>query len=188
VQDYLSVFGYGRSELIIEKSRFIGHIQYVENIDKAFEFIKDISKKHSDATHNCYAFISDALGSEARFSDDGEPGGTAGMPILDVLKQKRLYKTAIAVTRYFGGIKLGAGGLVRAYSTAASLAADNAVIKNNIFSCVYATTLDYAFFKKFESGLKNFSELTIIDRAFNDGVSLLIAVPEREAPAFFFFF
>ena len=112
----MSVSGECQTQKIIEKSRFITTSRHVEGEDEARAFICEISKKYADATHNCYAYICDELGNFLRFSDDGEPQGTAGMPILEVLKNKKLFQIAVVVTRYFGGVKLGAGGLVRAYS------------------------------------------------------------------------
>ena len=102
-----------RHEFVVEKSRFISFACQVSTVGQANFFIESISKQHYDATHNCYAYLTDE---GQKFSDDGEPQGTAGMPILEVLKNKKLYETAVAVVRYFGGIKLGAGGLVRAYT------------------------------------------------------------------------
>ncbi|MDE6504315.1 MAG: YigZ family protein [Clostridia bacterium] len=116
IEKYLSVAGECITQKIIEKSRFITASRHIENEEAARAFITDISKKYSDATHNCYAYIADIQGNFLRFSDDGEPSGTAGMPMLEVLKNKNLVQTAVVVTRYFGGVKLGAGGLVRAYS------------------------------------------------------------------------
>ncbi|MDE6667036.1 MAG: YigZ family protein [Clostridia bacterium] len=120
LEKYLSVAGETQTEKIIEKSKFITTSRHVESEEEAREFIAEISKKYSDATHNCYAYISDKLSNFLRFSDDGEPQGTAGMPILEVIKSKRLAEVAVVVTRYFGGIKLGAGGLLRAYSGCAA--------------------------------------------------------------------
>ena len=117
---YLSVSGDCVTQKIIEKSRFITTSRHVESEEEAKRFISEISSKYADATHNCYAYICDSLGNFLRFSDDGEPQGTAGMPILEVLKSKKLMQTAVVVTRYFGGIKLGAGGLLRAYSGCAA--------------------------------------------------------------------
>lgn len=119
-EKYTSVAGETATEKIIEKSRFITTSRRVESEAAAKEFIAEISKKYSDATHNCYAYVCDRLGNFLRFSDDGEPQGTAGMPILEVIKSKRLSEVAVVVTRYFGGIKLGAGGLLRAYSGCAA--------------------------------------------------------------------
>lgn len=117
-----TVFSPCESEKIIEKSRFLTYSSHVESEDEAREFIASVRQKHTLATHVCYAFIADKTGNLQRFSDDGEPQGTAGVPMLEVLKTKKLSETAVAVVRYFGGVKLGAGGLVRAYS---SCVADN---------------------------------------------------------------
>lgn len=112
----MSVLGECATQKIIEKSRFITTSAHVCGEVEARAFIEKIRKKFPDATHNCYAYICDKTGNFLRFSDDGEPQGTAGMPMLDVLKNNNLYEVCAVVTRYFGGIKLGAGGLVRAYS------------------------------------------------------------------------
>ena len=124
----LTVQGRTESEKIIERSKFLTYSAHVESEEEARAFIAEIRSKHSLATHVCYAFIADKVGNLQRFSDDGEPQGTAGMPILEVLKNKKLYETAVAVVRYFGGIKLGAGGLVRAYSSSAAENLDGADI------------------------------------------------------------
>lgn len=116
MQGYLSVSGELVTEKVIEKSRFIATSRHVEGEEQARAFVAEISQKYRDATHNCYAYIADDIGNFMRFSDDGEPQGTAGMPMLEVIKANNLRQTAVVVTRYFGGIKLGAGGLVRAYS------------------------------------------------------------------------
>ena len=113
---YISVSGEHVTEKVIERSRFITISAHAEGEEEARAFVARVSAKYKDATHNCYAYIADAVGNFPRFSDDGEPSGTAGMPMLEVIKNKKLFCTAVVVTRYFGGIKLGAGGLVRAYS------------------------------------------------------------------------
>ena len=112
-QGYKTVLAdYAEDSFIEKKSEFISYVKRVESEDEAKEFIASIKKKHADATHNCYAYI--LKGTEiARFSDDGEPQGTAGMPILEVIKREGLVGVCVVVTRYFGGILLGAGGLVR---------------------------------------------------------------------------
>ena len=101
------------AEIVIEKSRFIASAIHVDNAEQALEYINGKRKKYFDATHNCYAYIA---GDKAKFSDDGEPQGTAGMPMYECIKNNNLDYVCVVVTRYFGGIKLGAGGLVRAYS------------------------------------------------------------------------
>ena len=117
---YLSVFSPCTYEKVIERSRFIANCAHAESEEQARAFIAGIRAEHSLATHNCFAFVADKVGNLMRFSDDGEPQGTAGMPMLEVLKNKKLFETVAVVTRYFGGIKLGAGGLVRAYAGAAA--------------------------------------------------------------------
>lgn len=102
-------------ENVIEKSRFIASAIRVDSVEQAVEFIESKRKRYYDATHNCYAYI---VGDKAKFSDDGEPQGTAGMPMYECIKNNNLDCLCVVVTRYFGGIKLGAGGLVRAYSGA----------------------------------------------------------------------
>lgn len=125
----LTVMGRTESEKVIERSKFLTYSAHVENEEEARAFVAEIRSKHSLATHVCYAFIADKVGNLQRFSDDGEPQGTAGVPILEVLKNKKLFETAVAVVRYFGGIKLGAGGLVRAYSSSAAENLDGADIR-----------------------------------------------------------
>ncbi|MDE7265298.1 MAG: YigZ family protein, partial [Clostridia bacterium] len=116
MERYLSIGGETQTEKIIDKSRFLTTSKHVCGEDEAKAFIEKMRSNYPDATHNCYAYICDNLGNFLRFSDDGEPQGTAGMPMLEVLKTNKLYEVAVVVTRYFGGVKLGAGGLVRAYS------------------------------------------------------------------------
>src|SRR5690625_5200622 len=122
VTSYFTVKDEGSEQLIIQKSRFIGYVRRVETEETAQAFIQDIKKKHYDATHNCSAYIIGKHDHIQKANDDGEPGGTAGVPILEVLKKQQLKNTAVVVTRYFGGIKLGAGGLIRAYGNATTRA------------------------------------------------------------------
>lgn len=138
-----TVFARHESEKIIEKSRFLTYSAHVESEEEAKAFLAEIRSMHSMATHCCYAFIADKLGNLQRFSDDGEPQGTAGVPILEVLKNKKLYETAVAVVRYFGGIKLGAGGLVRAYSSSAAENLDGADIRVLQMCVEYEIEVEY---------------------------------------------
>ncbi len=116
---YFTVKERAETEIIIKKSRFIAHVAPVVSVEEAEAFINEIKTKHWDATHNVYAYLIGHQGLIQKASDDGEPSGTAGKPILDVIKNKNLQDVVVVVTRYFGGIKLGAGGLIRAYSQAA---------------------------------------------------------------------
>lgn len=117
---YLSVSGESSSERVVEKSRFITYCKHVESEEEARAYLVKLREEHPLATHICYAYICDKVGNFVRFSDGGEPQGTAGMPILGVIKAKKLFETLVAVVRYFGGIKLGAGGLTRAYASCAA--------------------------------------------------------------------
>lgn len=131
-------------ENLIEKSRFIASAIHVDTVEQAVEFVEQKRKKYYDATHNCYAYI---VGDKAKFSDDGEPQGTAGMPMYECIKNNNLDYVCVVITRYFGGVKLGAGGLVRAYSgaTADVLKAANKV---QMRLCRQAeVTIEYALLK-----------------------------------------
>lgn len=124
LKQYSTIIEPGTGEIIEKKSRFIGCIRHVETEEEADAFVTEIKKKHYDARHNCYAY---SIGEEQpllRFSDDGEPGGTAGKPILEVITGRKLCNVCIVVTRYFGGTLLGTGGLVRAYTEAAKACID----------------------------------------------------------------
>lgn len=131
-----------RKEIVIEKSRFICSLKKVSNEEEAQEFIKTIKKEFWDATHNCSAYVVDELAQ--RSSDDGEPSGTAGIPMLEVLKKNGLIGTAAVVTRYFGGIKLGAGGLVRAYSGSVAGAIKDCGLAERVLMSTFSFSVDTA--------------------------------------------
>lgn len=122
--DYIIPAGYGEAEYIDKKSRFIGQVQHVESVSEAMAFIESVRKKYADATHNVWAYV--LADGQMRWSDDGEPGGTSGQPTLNVFRSALVCDVACVVTRYFGGTLLGSGGLVRAYSKAASMALEAA--------------------------------------------------------------
>lgn len=183
MKSYTGVIGEYTTEYVIERSRFITTVREVGCEDEAKSFVAEIKKKHSLATHNCYAYVADEAGLIRKFSDDGEPQGTAGMPILEVLKNRNLGKTAVVVTRYFGGVKLGAGGLVRAYSRAAVDGINGAKKAEFIYSARYRLSLDYerySGFLKFIVGRKTAVE----NVEFSDGVTVDIAVPEELSKKF----
>lgn len=140
------------SEIIINKSKFITILTNINDIDKVKEKLEEIKKKYKDATHYCYAYI---INNHEKCSDNGEPSGTAGMPILNVLKQNDLTNILCVVIRYFGGIKLGAGGLIRAYSTSASVALNKATITNIVNG--YNITIEFSYdnLKQIDYLLKN---------------------------------
>lgn len=140
------------SEIIINKSRFITILTNINDVNKVKEKLEEIKKKYKDATHYCYAYI---INNHEKCSDNGEPSGTAGMPILNVLKQNDLTNILCIVIRYFGGIKLGAGGLIRAYSTSASEALNKAIITNLVNG--YNITIEFSYdnLKQIDYLLKN---------------------------------
>ena len=122
LKPYKTLLRDAQEEFIVNKSRFIGHGRPCETEEEALAFLSEMRSKYKDATHNCYAYIIGPNMGVMRYSDDGEPGGTAGMPIIEVMKARGVTNCAVVVTRYFGGILLGAGGLVRAYSQGAAVA------------------------------------------------------------------
>ena len=145
---------HGQMETVIQKSRFICQAQRVETEEEAVQFLNAIRKKYWDATHNCYAYI--ITEHIQKSSDDGEPTGTAGRPILEVIHNKELTHTAVVVTRYYGGIKLGTGGLVRAYSQGALGAIETAVIVERSLYQQLILTFDYTFLGRIEHELHQF--------------------------------
>ena len=178
-----TVYNGCESEKIIEKSRFLTFSAHVESEEEARAFIASVRSKHSMATHVCYAFIADKIGNLQRFSDDGEPQGTAGVPMLEVLKAKKLFETAVAVVRYFGGVKLGAGGLVRAYSSCTAENLDLADIRSLEICEEYTVTVDYTgidgvqkyFFSK---------NVSLLSTDYGEKVNFLVAVKKRESEEF----
>lgn len=142
-EKYKTVYQAGQGEIVEKKSRFIAHVQPAHSEEEALAFIGQMKKKYWDARHNCYAYVIGSRREVTRCSDDGEPGGTAGRPILDVLVGNGLYDTVIVVTRYFGGVLLGTGGLVRAYSAAAREGLAQAVVIEKQQGALYQICTDY---------------------------------------------
>ncbi len=179
MDEYLVPTGYGEDEFIEKKSRFIGRCWLVETEDEALEKIQQMKKQHYDATHNCWAYI--IKNGPMRFSDDGEPGGTAGNPMMQVLQREQLSNVVCIVTRYFGGVLLGAGGLVRAYTKGAKIAVDAAgkSIKR-IWSVLYVPC-PYTFYERMKLEVEAFQGI-IRDTQFGAEVELeiLIAQPRMQ--------
>ncbi len=175
IEKYYTINEYGESELIIQKSRFIGYAKRVESEKEAQDFIHSIKKKHYDATHNCSAYLIGDHDEIQKANDDGEPGGTAGVPILEVIKKKDLKYTAIVVTRYFGGIKLGAGGLIRAYSTAASQVIDETGIIEKKLVQEFFVEIEYTFLGKIQNDI-NETDFILNKIHFENFVTLSIMV------------
>jgi uncharacterized YigZ family protein len=183
LQKYYTVKGYGENEIIIEKSRFICYINRATTEEEAIQFIQQIKKKHWDATHNCSAYIIGEHDQIQKANDDGEPSGTAGVPMLEVLKKKGLKDTVAVVTRYFGGIKLGAGGLVRAYGKSVSEGLKAAGIVERRLVRVMHVVIDYTWLGKVENELRS-SVYTIKDIHYLENVELEIFVDEEKKQTF----
>ena len=183
MKPYLSVVAPHTCEKVIGRSRFIASCAHAEGEEQARAFVAGVRAAHSLATHNCFAFIADDAGNLQRFSDDGEPQGTAGMPILEVIKSKKLVQTAVVVTRYFGGIKLGAGGLVRAYAGACADVLAGAQIREFRPCRALSLTVGYENFDALKKFLaQNRCEEGSTDYA--DKVTVHVFVSEGEAAAF----
>lgn len=175
IKEYLTVSGETENLIVIERSKFICSIKGVANEEEAKLFVESIRKKHSLATHNCYAYIADDKGLIQKFSDDGEPQGTAGLPMLEVLRNKRIYKTVAVVTRYFGGVKLGTGGLTRAYSGSVVSCLENAKILNMQPAMNCTTTVDYDLYSILLK-LISTPEIFVSDTVFDNSVTVSLAV------------
>ena len=181
MEEYLVPTDFGEDEFYEKKSHFIGRIWPVETEEAALERIQQMKKQHYDATHNCWAYI--IRDGAVRFSDDGEPGGTAGMPMLQVLQREGLFNCVCVVTRYFGGILLGAGGLVRAYTKGAKIAVDDAgKSMKRVWSCLYVPC-PYTFYERVKLEVAAWGGI-IRDTQFGAEVELEILVPEAQAQPF----
>ncbi|MEH7247718.1 YigZ family protein [Neobacillus niacini] len=170
-------------EIVIQKSRFIAHIKRAETEIEAQEFIQGLKKKYWDASHNCSAYLIGENDLIQKASDDGEPSGTAGVPILEVLKKKNLKDTVVVITRYFGGIKLGAGGLIRAYGKATSEGLDHAGIVERRLVQIIHVTIDYTWLGKVEKELRE-SEYIIKEIHYLEKVEIEVYVDEGQVGAF----
>ena len=182
MDSYNTLGQYSAEEYIIKKSRFIGYAKPVKTEQDAIAFIEEIRKKHWDATHNVYAY-SIREGSIKRFSDDGEPQGTAGMPVLNVITQEGVTDCVVVVTRYFGGILLGGGGLVRAYTQSAKLAVDSAGVMTLVPWHVLSITCDYNLYGKVETLVRDMGGV-VNDTVFTDNVSVTFRIEEALVNSF----
>lgn len=182
MEDYKTVLQDAEAEMIERKSRFIGYCRPVKNQDEAIGFINEIRAMHRQATHNVYAYVlrEDNI---MRYSDDGEPAGTAGVPVLEVIKKEGLTDICVVVTRYFGGILLGAGGLVRAYGKSAKLSIDEAKRIEKIYCKLYLIRCDYSTYGKLEYTI-NTEGYILKDCAFENDVCMTVGVKPDEENAF----
>ena len=178
---YKTLLRAASDEFIINRSRFIGQGMPCGTEEEALAFLKGVREKHSDASHNCYAYIIGANMGIMRYSDDGEPGGTAGMPIIEVMKARQVTNCAVVVTRYFGGILLGAGGLVRAYSQGAAAALDACGIGTVYPTARYLIEIAYPMLSRMDYFLRN-EPVEVEEKQFTDVITytLLIRTADEE--------
>lgn len=178
--DYIIPAGYGEAEYIDKKSRFIGQVQHVESVSEAMAFIESVRKKYADATHNVWAYV--LADGQMRWSDDGEPGGTSGQPTLNVFRSALVCDVACVVTRYFGGTLLGSGGLVRAYSKAASMALEAAGRARMAEWRSIAVECTYAQYERVRRLLEGMGA-TDMDGSFGEFVTISALLPLDAAQA-----
>lgn len=182
---YKTVKQWGSAEIVIKKSRFIGQAKPVETEEEAVAFIESVKKEHWNATHNCSAYMLGERDQIQKASDDGEPSGTAGKPILEVIRHQGLKNTVVVVTRYFGGILLGAGGLIRAYTDGAVEGIKAAGPVTRMLHQDIRVSVDYTWLGKVENELRNRGTL-LGETEFTDKVTLLCRPLWEEADRFVF--
>lgn len=171
---FRSVYESAHDEVYIEKSRFIGYCTPIESETDALAFIEQIKKKHWDATHNVPVYVIGSHYEIQRYSDDGEPSGTAGVPILSMLKAEGITNVCVVVTRYFGGVKLGTGGLVRAYTQTAKIGLEAGRIIDKIKNDYWTIQIDYTQHGKVQNYLMGEEKLILEDTEFTDAVTLYV--------------
>lgn len=178
---YKTLHEFGTDEITIEKSTFIGYAKPIKTEEEAVEFINEIKKKHKDARHNVWAYTVGKSMNIQRYSDDGEPQGTAGIPTLEVIKKEDLRDVVVVVTRYFGGIKLGAGGLVRAYTKGAKLGLEAGKIIEKVMYQEVRIKIDYNQLGKVQNEIMNMGYF-IKDTVYEDNVEIIVysRVNEKE--------
>jgi uncharacterized YigZ family protein len=183
LSSYYTVKSFGKHEIFVQKSRFIASVTHAESEESAQAFISKIKKQHHDANHNCSAYMIGEHDHIQKANDDGEPSGTAGVPMLEVLKKRNLKDTVVVITRYFGGTKLGAGGLIRAYGSATTEGLNAAGIVERKLMQIIRTTVDYTWLGKIENELRN-AGYKIKDIHYLDHVDVETYVPEGEIEKF----
>ena len=182
-KDYNTVKGYGECEIILSKSRFITYVNRAETEQQALEFIEKIKKQHPNATHNCSCYLVGEHDNIQKANDDGEPSGTAGVPMLEVLKKQGLKDTVVVVTRYFGGIKLGGGGLIRAYGKATTEGIAAAQVVERKQHAVMKISIDYNWLGKVENEVRASNHI-LRDIQYTEGVDIFVLVLAAEQQDF----
>lgn len=179
---YKSISSESKIEFIEKKSKFIGYIKPITSEESAIEFIDEIKEKHWDATHNVYAYTL-LENQKSRYSDDGEPHGTAGLPVLDVLVKNELLNVVVVVTRYFGGTLLGTGGLVRAYSHAALMAVKSAGVSIFKNCCKFKIICDYNFYGQITRAVFD-NDGNIDDTVYTNKTEIFFHIPKEKVENF----
>lgn len=178
MKEYVTIREQVVAEYTVKHSRFIATAVPVSDYDDALARVAAIKKQYIDATHNCYALIADDMGMQCKYSDDGEPQGTAGPPMLEVLRRKGLSHVLVVVTRYFGGIKLGANGLVGAYTQSVAMAIDAATKVRMVYSAICRVRVDYALGGKLTATVQRLgAQVTSVD--YENDVCARVVVPEE---------
>lgn len=180
---YFTIYQNGEHQIEIKKSKFICHLFRIESEEQAKEYIAKIKKEHYKANHNCSAYMLGENFEIQRSSDDGEPSGTAGVPMLEVLKKNQLQNTLAIVTRYFGGIKLGAGGLIRAYSTSVSEALKEIGIVQGKLQQLLDITIDYHQLGKLHNYLEN-EQISIQEIDYLEQITVKVAIDINQCESF----
>ena len=183
LKPYKTLLTRASDEFIINKSRFIGYGAPAASEEEALGFLADVRSAHKDASHHCYAYIIGANMGVMRYSDDGEPGGTAGMPIIEVMKARQITNACVVVVRYFGGVLLGAGGLTRAYSQGAATAINAAGVGEVSPTRRYLMEVPYPMLGRVEYLLKSLPVI-VEDKQFSDAIVMTLIVRARDDEAF----
>lgn len=185
LEKYKTIYrgGIGISEIVEKKSRFIASVRLVESEEEALAFIEEVRKKYWDARHNCFAYVIGERKELVRCSDDGEPGGTAGKPMLDVLLGEEMYNTVVVVTRYFGGTLLGTGGLVRAYSKATQEGLASSDVIEKQYGSILEIGTDYNGIGKIQY-LIGEKKIPILESEYTDVVKIKVILPVGDVERF----
>ena len=173
MSSYKTLHKFGVDEYIIEKSTFIGYAKPIKTEEEAIEFVNEIKKKHKDATHNVWAYTVGENMNIQRYSDDGEPQGTAGIPTLEVIKKEDLRDVVVVVTRYFGGVKLGAGGLVRAYTKGAKIGIEAGIVIEKVKYTEVKIKIEYTQLGKIQNEIMNLG-FTVKDTLYSEDVEIIV--------------
>ena len=173
MSNYKTLHKFGVDEYIVEKSTFIGYAKPIKTEEEAIEFVNEIKKKHKDATHNVWAYTVGENMNIQRYSDDGEPQGTAGIPTLEVIKKEDLRDVVVVVTRYFGGIKLGAGGLVRAYTKGAKVGIEAGIVIEKVKYTEVEIKIEYTQLGRIQNEIMNLG-FKVKDTIYSEDVEIIV--------------